>query len=61
MSAQPIDTPVISRESNRLFQGIDLLIVEASKKVAIFLNREATSLYWSIGNYINTELKKNND
>ncbi len=52
------DTPDISHESNRLFQGIDLLIAEASNKMAIFLNSESNLLCWSIGNFINTELKE---
>ena len=45
--------------SNNLFNGINHLIENAQNRVAIFLNSETTLLYWSIGQYINTELKEN--
>ena len=44
--------------SNNLFLGIDNLIDNARKTLAIALNVETTILYWSIGFYINTELKE---
>ncbi|NOX46433.1 MAG: DUF1016 domain-containing protein [Chlorobi bacterium] len=43
--------------SNKLFDHIAEIIGRAQKKVAISLNTETTLLYWSIGNYINTDLK----
>ncbi len=54
------DKIAIINNSNNLFAGINGLIEIAQKRVAIFLNAETTSLYWSIGKYINTELKKYN-
>ncbi len=47
----------ISIYSDQLFAGIAQLIGNAQKKVAISLNSETSLLYWSIGNYINTDLK----
>ncbi len=43
--------------SYKLFDHIAEIIGRAQKKVAISLNTETTLLYWSIGNYINTDLK----
>jgi predicted nuclease of restriction endonuclease-like (RecB) superfamily len=43
--------------SNKLFDHIVEIISHAQKKVAISLNVETTLLYWSIGDYINTDLK----
>ena len=47
----------ISKYTNNLFTGIAELIRNVQKKVAISLNSETSILYWSIGNYINTNLK----
>jgi predicted nuclease of restriction endonuclease-like (RecB) superfamily len=44
--------------SNKLFEGIDVLIHNAKSKVSVYLNAETTLLYWSIGTYINQELKQ---
>jgi predicted nuclease of restriction endonuclease-like (RecB) superfamily len=52
-----IDKTIITKQSNKLFVGIDLLIENAKTKVSVFLNVETTLLYWNIGNFINTELK----
>ena len=48
---------IIQEQSQRLFEGIDLLIENARKKVSVFLNTETTLLYWSVGYFINSELK----
>lgn len=48
----------ISKTSNYLFDNIVLLVEKARSKVAIFLNTETTLLYWSIGFFIQTELKQ---
>jgi predicted nuclease of restriction endonuclease-like (RecB) superfamily len=45
-------------QSNKLFEGIDVLIRNARNKVSVYLNSESTLLYWSIGAYINDELKQ---
>lgn len=47
----------ITDYSNKLYKNIAGLISEAQKRVAISLNMKTTILYWSIGDYINTELK----
>jgi predicted nuclease of restriction endonuclease-like (RecB) superfamily len=49
---------IISQKSDLLYKGIDTLIEQARSKVAIYVNKESTLLYWSIGRYINTELRK---
>ncbi|MEZ4773566.1 MAG: PDDEXK nuclease domain-containing protein [Bacteroidia bacterium] len=48
---------IILNKSDLLFKGIDTLIEHARSKVAIYVNQESTLLYWSIGQFINTELK----
>ena len=47
----------INEYSDKLFNSIAGLINEVRKRVAVSLNTETTLLFWSIGNYINTELK----
>ena len=43
--------------SNRLLLGIEQLIEQTSKNVAVYLNSTISRLYWSIGNYIITEIQ----
>jgi predicted nuclease of restriction endonuclease-like (RecB) superfamily len=38
-------------------QGIERLIEQTSKSVAVYLNTEISRLYWSIGNHILTEMQ----
>ncbi|MDD4177020.1 MAG: hypothetical protein PHY58_08020, partial [Bacteroidales bacterium] len=45
-------------QSNKLFEGIDVLIRNARNKVSVCLNSESTLLYWSIGDCINSELRQ---
>ncbi len=47
----------ILTKTKELLGGIDSIIVNARKKVAVFLNTETILLYWSIGNYIKNEIK----
>jgi len=47
----------IEKYSTGLFEQIAGIIKTAQKKVAVTLNAETTLLYWSIGNFINSELK----
>jgi len=44
--------------SNKLFEGIDVLIQNAKRKVSVYLNTETTLLYWSIETFINQGLKQ---
>ncbi len=46
--------------TNELFPGIVQLIERSRQKAAVFLNAETTLLYWSIGQFINENLKENN-
>jgi len=48
---------VIKEKSQHLFKGIDYLIENARKRAAIFVNQETTLLYWTVGHFINTEIK----
>jgi predicted nuclease of restriction endonuclease-like (RecB) superfamily len=47
----------IEKYSGELFERIAGIIKSAQKKVAVFLNAETTLLYWSVGDYINSDLK----
>lgn len=49
---------IIYKQSFQLLEGIEQLIQTAKAKVSVFLNVETTLLYWNIGHYINTEIKK---
>jgi hypothetical protein len=46
--------------SNDLLVGVSQIIENSRKKVSVFLNTEATMMYWSIGIYVNRNLKENN-
>jgi predicted nuclease of restriction endonuclease-like (RecB) superfamily len=47
----------IDENSNHLFQGIERLIDQTGKQVAVYLNSAVSCLYWTIGNYIITEIQ----
>jgi hypothetical protein len=44
---------------DKIFLGITHIIDNTKFKVAVFLNAETTLMYWTIGNYINTNIKEN--
>ena len=44
-------------ETNHLLLGIETIIEKAGRNIAIYLNTEISRLYWSIGNYIITEIQ----
>jgi len=48
---------LVSIATDRLLDGVSNLITVARQKVAISLNAELTLLYWSIGDFINKELR----
>lgn len=48
---------IIENTSNRLLFGIQNLIEQKGRIVAFYLNTEISRLYWSIGNYIVTEVQ----
>jgi predicted nuclease of restriction endonuclease-like (RecB) superfamily len=51
------ETVYINENSNRLLPGIERLIEQTGKNVAVYLNKTISRLYWSIGNYIITEMQ----
>jgi predicted nuclease of restriction endonuclease-like (RecB) superfamily len=53
-----MEKPNITKTSNLLFENIVALVEKTRHKVALFLNAETTLLYWSIGFFIQTELKQ---
>lgn len=53
-----MEKPNITKTSNLLFENIVALVEKTRHKVALFLNTETTLLYWSIGFFIQTELKQ---
>ena len=49
---------MIDNFDKKLFLGVQEIINTTRNRVAINLNSESTLMYWSIGNYVNTELKE---
>ena len=47
----------INENSNRLLQGIETLIEQTGRQVAVYLNTTISRLYWAIGNHIITEMQ----
>ena len=47
----------INGNADHLLQGIERLIEQAGKNVAVYLNTAVCRLYWSIGNHIIAELR----
>lgn len=54
-----IDNPnaEIQQLGSKLYGGVVQIIENARKRTALFLNAETTLMYWSVGNYINNNLK----
>jgi len=48
---------IIEDTSNHLLLGIEKLIEQTGRNVAVFLNTEISRLYWSIGNYVITGMQ----
>ena len=48
---------IIEDTSNLLLLGIEKLIEQTGRNVAVHLNTEISRLYWSIGNHIVTEMQ----
>lgn len=51
---------LIDLHSPDLLPGVSEIIDHARQKVSVYLNTETTLMYWSIGAYINKNLKENN-
>lgn len=56
---KPLSQKLISAKSKALLAEIYHLVDKARSRVAIYLNRETTLLYWTIGKHINENLKEN--
>jgi predicted nuclease of restriction endonuclease-like (RecB) superfamily len=54
---QSMKSQIIDNTSSRLLFGIQKLIEQKGKSVALYLNTEISHLYWSIGNYIVSEIQ----
>ena len=52
-----MELQIIEDTSNKLLSGIEKLIERTGRNVAVYLNTEISRLYWSIGNYIVTEMQ----
>jgi len=50
----------IDMQSSDLLPGVSGIIDHARQKVSVYLNTETTLMYWTIGAYINKNLKENN-
>jgi predicted nuclease of restriction endonuclease-like (RecB) superfamily len=48
---------IIEDTGNRLLFGIEQLIERTGRSIAVYLNTQISCLYWSIGNYIITEMQ----
>jgi len=48
---------IIDDTSNQLLFGIEQLIEQTGRNAAVYLNTTVSRLYWSIGNYIVTEMQ----
>jgi predicted nuclease of restriction endonuclease-like (RecB) superfamily len=48
---------IIEDTSNQLLLGIETLIEQTGRNVAVYLNTEISRLYWAIGNHIITEMQ----
>jgi hypothetical protein len=47
----------INDNRHRLLLGIERLIEQTGRNVAVYLNTTISRLYWSIGNYVITEMQ----
>ncbi len=51
---------IVDGFDEKLFLGVQDIINTTRNRVAINVNRESTIMYWSIGNFVNTEIKAKN-
>ncbi len=51
---------IVDGFDEKLFLGVQEIINTTRNRVAINVNRESTIMYWSIGNFVNTEIKAKN-
>lgn len=52
-----MELQILEEASNQLLFGIEKLINQTGKHVAVYLNTEISRLYWSIGNHIAVEMQ----
>lgn len=51
---------IVDGFDKELFLGVTEIINSTRNRVAVNLNRESTIMYWSIGTFVNTEIKAKN-
>jgi len=56
-----MDKQDLTKASHVLYENIVALVERARSKAALFINAETTLLYWSIGQYVENELKGKDD
>jgi hypothetical protein len=47
----------VANKSTQLLLGIERLIEQTGKNVAVYLNTQISRLYWTIGNYVIAEMQ----
>jgi len=56
-----MDKQDLTKASHVLYENIVALVERARSKAALFINAETTLLYWSIGQYVENELRGKDD
>jgi predicted nuclease of restriction endonuclease-like (RecB) superfamily len=56
-----MDKQDLTKVSHVLYENIVALVERARSKAALFINAETTLLYWSIGQYVENELRGKDD
>jgi len=54
---EKIEVYNLNNQGDQLLLGIENLIEQTNRNVAVYLNTEISRLYWSIGNYIVSEIQ----
>lgn len=52
MSNEVLDTQLIGKISDRLYQGVSEIIDDARRRVAVYVNRHSSMTFWNVGKYI---------
>lgn len=52
MSNEVLDTQLIGKISDRLYQGVSEIIDDARRRVAVYVNTHSSMTFWNVGKYI---------
>ena len=52
MSNKVLDTQLIGKISDRLYQGVSEIIDDARRRVAVYVNTHSSMTFWNVGKYI---------